>query len=747
MSEQNHHIYEFGPFRLDAQKRRLLRGGEPVKLFPKDFDTLLALVEHSGEVIDKDVLIKRLWGDTIVEDGNLATYISHLRKALGERPGEHDYIVTVPGKGYRFVAGVRGFDELIVHERTRAEIKVEETVATRREAGAVDRTSSRGVGAIDREPAPAARWWRRRSRTLLVVSVLLIGAVTSFILHKFLYLRLNNDGAAAVPFRELEITRLTNSGKTTSAAISPDGQYIVHSIQNEEGQSLWLRQVATASNVQIVPPAEVAYWGLTFSPDGGHVYCVIARRNKGDTTLVRVPVLGGPTKELMTETGPISFSPDGRWIAFLTSSSAGGSSLIVTDPEGVGARTLATRQQPDFFKATITAPAWSPDGKTIACAARVSDNRGNYETVVGVGVEDGAERELTDRRWHHVGPLSWLADGGGLLVTAQVDGAAPQQIWHLPLTGGEATRITHDLNDYEHISLAADSGTLAALQTHHVSSVWVAPDGDAARAKQIAGEVGWLDEIAWTPDGRIVYRSNDGGESDIWVMDADGGSRIRLTVQARVSRGLAVSPDGRYVIFSADQAGRFHVWRVGIDGGGLKRLTEGDGEIYPQVSPDGGWVVYQQGEGLVIPTAWMVSVHGGTPMRLVEPPAQRPTVSPDGKLVAYYYLDPDLEGSHWGIGLVPLGGGLRLKRFDFPPTVLSRAVRWSPDGRSLAYLNSPGGVSNVWLQPLDGTAPRQLTDFKDGRMKSFEWSRDGKHLAFVRGVETSDVVLIKNRDK
>src|SRR5215203_3566379 len=115
MQEQNHYVYEFGPFQLDATRRLLLKKGEPVKLFPKEFDTLLVLVESNGELLEKDDLMNRVWQDTIVEDSNLTTNISHLRKVLGESRNRHDYIVTVPGRGYRFVAGVRqSFDEMIV---------------------------------------------------------------------------------------------------------------------------------------------------------------------------------------------------------------------------------------------------------------------------------------------------------------------------------------------------------------------------------------------------------------------------------------------------------------------------------------------------------------------------------------------------------------------------------------------------------------------------------------------------------
>src|SRR5436309_4651817 len=123
-------IYEFGPFRLNVNKRLLLKGDGTVPRTSKAFETLLALIEHSGEVLEKDSLLNRVWPDTIVEEKNLTIAISTLRKALGETPSEHQFIVTVPGRGYKFVATVRellGEDtDLIVEKQTTRQITVEE---------------------------------------------------------------------------------------------------------------------------------------------------------------------------------------------------------------------------------------------------------------------------------------------------------------------------------------------------------------------------------------------------------------------------------------------------------------------------------------------------------------------------------------------------------------------------------------------------------------------------------------------
>jgi TolB protein len=374
---------------------------------------------------------------------------------------------------------------------------------------------------------------------------------------------------------------------------------------------------------------------------------------------------------------------------------------------------------------------------------RLSDEHGQYETVLGVSVEDRSARPLTSARWNYAGQPVWLADASGLLVTAEESAAAPVQVWHIALKTGSATRITNDLNNYSDLTMTADSSKLAAVQVDAVSNIWVAPEADASRARQIGSEVGWIQEAAWTPDGRIVYRSNAGGSADIWVMNADGSNPKQLTTGARASRGLAVSPDGRYIFFASYRTGRFNLWRVDADGGNLKQMTDGFDEMYPHCTPDGQWVVYQRAEKE--PRLWKVPAEGGKPVQLSETRAVRPAVSPDGALVAYHYLDSDVEKSRWSIGIVSYAGGPRLKRFDFPLTARReyRFVRWAPDRQSITYANSPGGSADIWAQPLDGGPPRQLTNFKAERIVAFDWAPDGRTLVFVRNVETSDVVMIE----
>src|ERR1044072_7951138 len=111
MSQQNRHFYEFGPFRIDVLKRRLLRDGEVIRVAPKAFDLLLVLIEESGKTIEKGELLDRVWPGTAVEENNLNQNITALRKSLGDSRQESQYIATIPGIGYRFVAEVRKVEE------------------------------------------------------------------------------------------------------------------------------------------------------------------------------------------------------------------------------------------------------------------------------------------------------------------------------------------------------------------------------------------------------------------------------------------------------------------------------------------------------------------------------------------------------------------------------------------------------------------------------------------------------------
>ncbi len=321
-------------------------------------------------------------------------------------------------------------------------------------------------------------------------------------------------------------------------------------------------------------------------------------------------------------------------------------------------------------------------------------------------------------------------------MTAKDRFSGPEQIWRLSYPSGEARQLTNDLNDYRSLSLDSDSSVIAAVQSVSISGMWVAPSADIARARQIAA--GHYDSLAWTPEGKIAYASSESGNLDIWIMDADGKNHKQLTFDSHSDFGPVTSPDGNYVVFISDRAGAFNVWRMNADGSNVKQLTSGGGGESPYFSRDGKWVLYSDyGHGKL--SLWKVPTDGGNPMQVTDKASWSPVVSPNGRLIACYYAADDM-GVQVKLAIIPFDGGPPLKMFDIIPL----QFRWTAGGRSLAYIVDRTGVSNIWKQPVDGGPATQLTNFKTDRIFWFDWSRDEKQLAMIRGAVASDVVLISD---
>jgi Tol biopolymer transport system component/DNA-binding winged helix-turn-helix (wHTH) protein len=798
MSSRIRQLYEFGPFLLDASERALLRGEETVHLTPKEFETLLALVRGGGRLMSKEELLKEIWPDTFVEEATLAQNIFTLRKALAKGGGEQQYVETVPRRGYRFVAKVHERQEELTAETAADNLfEIPALVGAQAEARRIEAAPELSAGAngqfvqrdgvqstgrnghgpagalaseetfstpSDVTPAAVAVSSTPRTaplyppdshghpvRAAILISVVAVLSVSALIYGVFRFVIHPKTELMERPpaFQSMKVTRLPVAGVVDEAVISPDGKYLAY-VAEEHGRqsaSVWVRQVSAASNMQqIVPPAEATFYGgLVFSPDSQHVYFVSGRDGNPLASLYRVPVLGGATQKILENlNGPVTFAPDGRRMAFVRGDFDHGMTLFIAQADGDGGeRQVASRKGPTIFGL----PAWSPDGKTIACVYGSVEHLNSSTPYLGVtafDAADGSERQVTSERWVGISQLAWLPDASGLVMNASEQELSPSQIWQLSYPLGEARRVTNDLNTYYGASLTADASALVTVQTDRVPNVWVAPNGDAARARQITTGTGKFDGyygVAWTPDGRIVYASVASGSWDIWVMNADGTGQKQLTVGARSNYGPSVSADGRYVVFVSNRAGgAFNVWRMDADGSNPKQLTFGKGENFVHVTPDNRWVVYATvgyGQSNVV---WKVPLDGGEAVQLTDRPSSWPFVSPDGKLFVCTYGDG--SGATTKLALIPIDGGPPTKLFDTAPSFRANTV-WLPDNRGVAYLDSRTGTNNVWMQPLGGGKPVQLTDFKADNVSAYDWSRD-RQLVAARSIETTGVVLIRD---
>jgi len=556
--------------------------------------------------------------------------------------------------------------------------------------------------------------------------------------------------AKATPFLAMKITRLTTGGKIGNAAIkgytsiSPDGKYVVFRTTESGRDSLWVRQVLTGSLVKIVSDLAGKIGGTTFSRDGEFIYYSLF--DKGDPlgTLYQVPVLGGEPRRIMAGvTSPVTFSPDGKQLAFVRPSSSE-SDLMVAGIDGAGERKIATRRLPAYFS-FVGGAAWSPDGKTIVCGA--GSYSGNLSaTLVSIPAEGGVEKPVTSQNWVSVSRVLWLGDGSGLIVAAVPElVSAGTQLWYVSYPGGEVRRVTNDLNAYgtSSLGLTADSRTLVTVQADKSAQLWVVEAGeDASRAKQITSGKYDGDTLSWTADGRIFYTAPSGEQSDIFSVNANGSANKQVTADAYIEGLGGVSPDGRYAVFSSNRSGNFNIWRMDLASGEQKQLTQGtEIDSQPGCSPDGQWVVFRslrQGKS----TFWRVPLTGGEPEQISDKSSTWAAVSPDGKFVALRYFDDQTNANK--IAVMPFAGGQPIKTLDVSVGYRDVGLGWTSDSRSIVYADARENADNLWSFPVDGGPSKQLTNFKSGLVFAFQVSQDGKKIVLSRGTQTDDVILLRD---
>ncbi|MEP6704855.1 MAG: hypothetical protein ABJB34_08625, partial [Acidobacteriota bacterium] len=300
-------------------------------------------------------------------------------------------------------------------------------------------------------------------------------------------------------------------------------------------------------------------------------------------------------------------------------------------------------------------------------------------------------------------------------------------------------QITNDLSQYSGLSSTADANSFVTVQSNTTSGIYVGEVGaDGNDFREVISETSALQPSVWTPEGTIIYRSSKDGVSNLWVMNPGGGDRRQLTVNAQVdSRGMCISPDGKYLVFGSWRNGKSNLWRARADDGSLTQLTNGDADVYPSCSPDNHTVVYQRGLHTK-PMLWKVPIEGGEPVQLTESGAKWNAVSNDGSRISYFFM----ADGKWRFGFISSEGGSMLQRLDAPAALKEYSTHWSPDNQSLFYISTIGNVGNIWSLPLDGSAPNPITNFKSHLIDNFSLSPDGKHFAVSRTSRVSDVVLI-----
>jgi Tol biopolymer transport system component len=584
-----------------------------------------------------------------------------------------------------------------------------------------------------------------------IVLILIVG--TGFGLRSF-FVR-----SAPRPLAQFAITQATNSGTATLTAISPDGKYLLFTKRENGLESLWLRNVPTSSDTQVVPPSANPFASLSFSPDGNYLYF----RQAGDKSglydlLFRAPVLGGTPKMLVRDIDAHpAFSPDGQKMVFIRCNNPEPNKCrwLSANPDGGNEQLLLVR--PAVVPASLS---WSSDGKYIAFVFAFASPQ-DRSRVLLFDVAKNQEVTLVSLPDEHFIGVTWLPGSHGLFVlySDKSTNYARGQVGYLSYPAGKLEAVTNDTNDYNSIALSGDGRTLAAIQSLNVSEIDLLPASGGAAASSVPGISkllqqarggGWLNnsEILLVLPSRMLRVSLDGSQQT--EIFSDSNSTLGAAAICENGHTIVVTIRGH----ENDNAQR--LWRMDADGSNLKRLSSGETDFLPSCAPAGKWVYYNGGRE----SLWMrVPLAGGT----AEPikPRSGPewgvfpivAVSPDDRRFASFSTRAEASTNTYTSRL----GIFNSDSADSPALSLepdSRlrvsglGIQFAPDGKALAYtITDEKNVDNLWLQPLDGKPGHQLTQFHSDSIFAFRWSPDQKRLHVTRGHTESDVILLRDTSK
>ena len=556
-------------------------------------------------------------------------------------------------------------------------------------------------------------------------------------------------------FQNFTMTQVTYSGKVGLTAISPDGRYVLTVINNKGLQSLWLHNLPTSSDTQVIPPSPDSYKSLAVSPDGNYLYFIKAV-DATDTNfdLFRAPVLGGAPQTIVRGIdSDIAFSPDGRRIAFARTNDPepGKYRLMTSNLNGGDEQVLNAVAPASDVPAFV---AWSPRDGQLAYRLFRPD-----KALGGIALFDIESKKIVKFATFDdklTKDFKWLPDGRGVLSLYSRKGPdyyQRSQIGFVAEGANQLQPITRDTNSYATLTLSADGKTLATVQTKSTQNLYVLPatGSQSSTANPVLPQGQNVYGFDWSADGNLVF-------SDYIHVQRIGTERSIPTQLLGDSTAAIVELAGcgsRYMVFSwAFHGGTnsANVWRTNVDGTNPVKLTDGKDDRAPVCSADGKWVYYWD---LSLQQVWRVPTAGsgkpeifpGSAVPRTFPTGTGLSPSPEGKVLAYVLATmptPEDPYPQYKIALLESTSTPSPPHLiDADERISSGGLNFTPDGKAVAYPIRENGVDNIWVQPLDGSQGRQITYFDSEQILNFRWSAEGRSLCILRGHTDSDVVLIR----
>jgi Tol biopolymer transport system component/DNA-binding winged helix-turn-helix (wHTH) protein len=715
MSQNSDDWYEFGLFRLDAGERRLLREGKAVPLPPKAFDLLLVLVKNHGHRMGKDELLKSVWPDMFVDEANLPTNVSLIRKALGENGDEQRYIETVPKHGYRFLADVRKASDgkptsILETQLEQQERPVASNASVVRPAVLV--ALAVGVGAlvwlmVTRQISSPA------STTLKVVPLTSYEGAERFpsfspdgnhVAFTWDGRQQDNYEIYTRPLGQEAAFRLTDDpAMDLSPAWSPDGRWIAFLRLRPAGRATVVLTTplsrAERPLTEIAAPwIRVGFFGafLAWSPDSKWIATADKISSEVPFGLVRISLETGEKRPLTlpprgyNDIAP-AFSPDGRSLAFVRILSFAVSELHLLRLGG----DLAPSGEPlrlSFENQRTTSPVWSQDGREIIVASGDVFSSRLYRIAAD---PPGRPREIESVG--EAGPVLAISHSTGRL--AYVREIFDPNIWRVQVDpdrrviGSPVSLISSTRVDFNQ-QFSPDGKRVAFMSNRSgPTEVWVA-DSDGANATKLTSVAGPLTGCPrWSPDGeRIVFQSSAKGQLDVALINVRGGMSERITSEPGDDNVPSWSRNGQWIYFHSARSGQSQVWKARTDGSGAEQVTRRGGFAAVE-SPDGTFLYYSK-ETPGGPALWRMPVDGGEEREVVPGISDWSTFAPLDNGV--YFIARRGPTAPASIQFLNFADGAITTLIAIAKPVFV-GLTASPDGKSLLYTQIDQEVSDLML--------------------------------------------------
>lgn len=737
--ENNTRFYEFGPFLADAEQSVLLRDGQVVPLGLKAFELLLFLLRQRGQVVKKDELLRQVWPDTVVEENNLVRQISALRKALDEHPNESQYILTIPGRGYRFVAGVREWDS-------------EESAAPKPgQSNGIGASAQVGQSETATEVKESPSRQANRSRRNWLRAPTAIGAViAATALVVFILWRVWRPDSAIDHGAQPKLWQLTfDPGLESEPTWSPDGNLIAYSSDRGGNFDIWVRPVGEGNPV-CVTTSPAHDWQPDWARAGNRL---VFRSERDGGGLYVVPVLGGNERKVTGFGYHPRWSPDGRQILFYSSplhyNTVEIPKVFVVGLDGDAPREVLSPFLAEFNSLRV---AWHPDGGRLSVWGEHRQQGWSFWTVPlagGVGVRSELTAQVRERlREADVAltDLQWSPSGRALYFEGVSQSV--RNVWKVEIepqslrwTAGPE-RLTTGAGQEVNLAVSPDGRKLAVAVLAANTRLWSLPfDAAAGKVNGRGQPITEADVNAHFPDlslmgERLVFRAQRAGKEELREKSLKDGRETVLVSDDFSRRRMSWSRDGlrlAYLRLRPLNPERTRIERsfvmllVGSSDEQTLASSDTTSDTPYDWSADGKWVMAstdrqspgRRGIGL-FPIA--AAPHAETQLRvLTSHPEQnlyQARFSPDDRWVSFIAAKA-VEAGISTIHAIPAAGGpwkqiTEGKYFDDKP-------RWSPDGRKIYFVSNRTGFFNVWgigFDPASGEAigqPFRVTAFESPR--------------------------------